>query len=175
MVLKNLYRLIFIFLIFNLNGFNDSDYFIHEEKIENIIVDKIKMKKYNGYLFIPKFNFKGLVETGESSVILDSNNILLLENGSKITDEFGNIVLAGHNNRYVFNILYKLDIGDEVIIYEENNDYIFKIYEKQTIKITDTYMLDNVHDKKIITLITCTKNNQKRLVLRGILESHNFP
>lgn len=175
MALKNLYKIIIIFLIFNLNNSKDSDYAIYEEKVEDIIIDKIKMKRYDGYFYIPKFEYKGLIKTGESNRVLDSNNILILENGSNINDEFGNIVLAGHNNRYVFSVLYKLSINDEVVIYEGNSKYIFEIYEKQVIDITDTYILDNVYDKKIVTLITCTKNNQKRLALRGILKSHNFP
>lgn len=175
MALKNLFRLVFIFLIFNLSNFNDSDYVINKEKVEDIITDKIKMKNYEAYLYIPKFEYKGLIKTGESKKVLDSNNILLLENGSKIDDEFGNLVLAGHNNRYVFSNLYKLDINDKVIIYEENYKYIFEIYEKYIVEITDTYILDNVYDRKIVTLITCTNNNQKRLVLRGVLKSHNFP
>lgn len=175
MVLKNLYRLIFIFLIFNLINFNDSDYAIYKENVENIIANKIKMKNYEGHLYIPKFEYKSLIKTGEDKEVLDSNNILFLENGSKIEDEFGNIVLAGHNNKYVFSILYKLDINDEIIIYEGDYEYVFEIYEKYTIEITDTYILDNVYDRKIVTLITCTNNNQKRLVLRGVLKSHNFP
>lgn len=174
MALKNLYKIIIIFLIFNLSVQKDSDYIVHEEKVEDVITNKIKMREYDGYLYIPKFEYKGLIKTGESKRILDSNNILFIDNGSKINDEFFNIVLAGHNNRYVFSILYKININDEVIIHENSHEYIFKIYEKQTIKITDTYILDNVYDKKIVTLITCTRNNQKRLVLRGILKSHNF-
>lgn len=174
MALKNLYKVIIIFLIFNLKLEKDSDYIVQKEKVEDIIIDKIKIKDYEGYLYIPKLEYKGLIKTGESNKVLDSNNILFLDNGSRLYDEFGNIVLAGHNNRYVFSILYKLDISDEVIIYEDNNEYIFEIYEKQIVKITDTYILDNVFDKKIITLITCTKDNQKRLVLKGTLKSHNF-
>ena len=119
-------------------------------------------------------NYSGLIKKGDSKTILDSNYILFLENGSNINEEIGNIVLAGHNNKYVFSILYKLNISDEIIIYDENNKYIFQIYEIKTINITDTYILDNVYDKKIITLITCTNDNQKRYILRGNLKSQNF-
>lgn len=170
MVLKNLFRLIIIFLLFNLINFDDSDYSIYKKKIDEIIEDKIEINNYDGYLYIPKFEYKGLIETGDSKKVLDSNNIYHLENGSKIKDELGNTVLAGHNNRYVFSILYKLNIGDELIVYDKEIKYKFSVYKIETVNITDIYVLDNLSDKKILTLITCTKNNQKRLVVRGTLK-----
>lgn len=174
MVLKKLYRLVFILFIISILTYNNSTYIKHKNKIDNIINSKQQLKKYDAHLYIPKFNYRGLIKKGDSKTILDSNYILFLENGSNINDEIGNIVLAGHNNKYVFSILYKLNISDEIIIYEENNKYTFQIYEIKTINITDTYILDNVYDKKILTLITCTNDNQKRYILRGILKSHNF-
>lgn len=174
MVLKKLYRLIFVFLIIGVCIYNNNTYIKHKNKVDNIINSGEQLERYDGHLYIPKFNYRGLIKEGESKTILDSNYILLLENGSNINDETGNIVLAGHNNKYVFSILYKLNISDEIIIYEENNKYTFQIYELKTINITDTYILDNIYDRKIITLITCTSDNQKRYILRGILKSHNF-
>lgn len=174
MVLKKLYRLVFILFIISILTYNNSTYIKHKNKIDKIINSEEQLKKYDAHLYIPKLNYSGLIKKGDSKTILDSNYILFLENGSNINEEIGNIVLAGHNNKYVFSILYKLNISDEIIIYDENNKYIFQIYEIKTINITDTYILDNVYDKKIITLITCTNDNQKRYILRGKLKSHNF-
>lgn len=171
---KKLYRLIFIIVLFNVCTYSNSSYLVQKKKVDNIIKSKDELRKYDGYLYIPKFEYKGLIKKGNSNEILDSNNILLVENGSKISDEYGNIVLAGHNNKYVFSILYKLIIDDEVIIYDGKTKYVFTIYERKIINIKEISVLDNVYDSKIITLITCTKDNQKRLILRGILKSHNF-
>ena len=83
------------------------------------------------------------------------------------SDKYGNIILSGHNNKYVFSNLYKLYIGDEIIISDFKNEYKYKIYEIKYINIKDKYILDNIYDKKILTLITCTNNTQKRFVVRG--------
>ena len=42
------------------------------------------------------------------------------------------------------------------------------------VNIKDTYVLDNEYDKKILTLITCTQDNQKRLIIKAKNISHNF-
>ncbi len=167
MVLKSLYRLLILILIFNIIEIKKNDYKEYKDNIDNVLSSKLELKKYNGYLHIPKYNYFGLIKSGESKQVLDSNNILLLNNGSSISDKVGNIVLAGHNNKYVFSILYKLELSDELIIYDSNKEYKFVIYDIKIVDITDTYILDNIYDNKIVTLITCTKDNQRRLVVRG--------
>ena len=98
----------------------------------------------------------------------------MISDKSIINKEYGNIILAGHNNKYVFSNLYKLDIGDEIILNDFTNKYIFKVYETKYINIKDKTVLDNVYNEKIITLITCTNNNQTRYVVRGYHTiSHN--
>ncbi len=166
-MLKKLFKLILLISIitsFTLYINEDIDY---NKNVDNIIESKIKMKDYDGYLYIPKFSYKGLIKSGKDKEVLDSNNILHFNNGCNLNDEYGNIVLAGHNNKYVFSILYKLSIGDDLIVYENSKEYKFKIYKIITVNIEDTYILNNVVSNKMITLITCTKDNQNRLVVIG--------
>ena len=40
--------------------------------------------------------------------------------------------------------------------------------------IEDTYILDNIENDKIVTLITCTYDNQKRFIVRAKYKSHNI-
>jgi len=131
--------------------------------IDNIIEEKGK-RKYDGYLFIPKLNYKNVISTNN---VLNDNKIYMLSNKSIINKEYGNIILSGHNNKYVFSNIYKLYIGDELIISDFNNKYSYIIYEIKYINIKDKSILDNVYDKKIITLITCTNNTQTRFIVRA--------
>ena len=89
----------------------------------------------------------------------------MISNKETLESEYGNIILAGHNNKYVFSNLYKLNIGDEIIVGDFNYEYLFKVYDISKVNIKNKSILDNVYDKKILTLITCTSNNQIRYVV----------
>lgn len=168
-MLKNLSKILIILLSIYLFNSDNMEYEIKRKNIDNIIIDKVKNREYDGYIYIPKLEYKGLIKHGNSNDILSSNNVLLFNNGSKIDDKFGNIVLAGHNNKYVFSILYKLSIDDRVVLSDFDNNYEFIIDSIKIVNIKDTYILDNIYDEKIITLITCTSDNQRRLIIRGKL------
>ncbi len=166
-MLRNLYKILVIVAIVYLVHYDATYHEIHKENIDNIIVSDLENRKYDGYIYIPKFDYKGIIMHGDEKMILDSNNVLFLNNGSNINDKFGNIVLAGHNSKYVFSILYKLSIGDTLVVNTYDYEYKFLVYEIKTINIKDTYILDNLYDKKILTLITCTRDNQRRLIVRA--------
>ena len=129
-----------------------------EEKIDNMINDKKIESIYEGYLYIPKFNYKNLIKKDES--VLDENMIEMLN----FSDDIGgnNIVLAGHNNRYVFNKLYSLDIGDEMVLSDFGTDYKYRVSELKYIKVDDFKELER--DNSLV-LITCTYDNQKRFIV----------
>ena len=80
------------------------------------------------------------------------------------SDEIGDnsVVLAGHNNKYVFNKIYYLDIGDEIILSDSSKDYRYIVYKKKYISIDDYDALNNPNS---LTLITCTNNNQERYIV----------
>ena len=148
-----------IILFYNNKQINDKN-----SSIDEILEDKINIK-YDGYILIPSLNYKQLIKKGEYNEVLDNNLVLMISDKKVINNKYGNIILAGHNNKYVFNILYKLKDNDEIIISDFNNEYSYTVYKIMTVNIKDTYILDNVYDDKILTLITCTNNNQKRLVV----------
>lgn len=129
-----------------------------EQKVDSMMNDKKLNSIYEGYLYIPKFNYKNFIKKDESA--LDENNIEMLN----FSDNIGgnNIVLAGHNNRYVFNKLYSLDIGDEMILSDFGTDYKYVVEEFKYIKVDDFKEL--VRDNSLV-LITCTYDNQKRFIV----------
>lgn len=143
-------------------------YTLEKEKENKIIIDNIIQKKgnriYDGYIYIPKLNYKNVISINN---VLDENKIYMLSDKSIINKEYGNIILSGHNNRYVFSNIYKLYIGDEVIISDFENKYSYIIYEIKYVNVKDKSVLDNVYDKRILTLITCTNNTQTRFIVKG--------
>lgn len=162
-MLKKVISIIMISISIIILFYDYKDTKEQEEVIDSIIESKEK-SIYDGYIYIPKLNYKNVISINN---VLNENKIYMLSDKSIINKEYGNIILSGHNNKYVFSNLYKLNINDEVIINDFKNEYSYLIYEIKYINIKDKSILDNVYNKKIITLITCTNNNQTRYIVRG--------
>ncbi len=146
-----------------------------QDAVQEIIENKIN-PKYDGFMIFSKLNYKLLIKKGDYNGVLDSNLVLMINDRNVFNNEFGNIILAGHNNKYVFSKLYKLYKNDEIIISDFENTYSYIVEKRMYINIKDRSILDNVYDRKILTLITCTNNNQIRYVVRARLNhiiSHN--
>ena len=86
-------------------------------------------------------------------------------------NEVGNLCIAGHNydNNTFFSNLYKLNIGDEIRIYNSSNSlakyYIYDKYETNKNDISCTSQ--NTNGIKEITLVTCNNFNGNRLIVKA--------
>lgn len=85
-------------------------------------------------------------------------------------NQVGNFCIAGHNYKddRFFSDLYKLEIGDKVQLTDkQNNKLMYKVYDKFEIYEDDLSVTSQDTDGKIeLTLITCTNNSRKRLVVK---------
>lgn len=130
-----------------------------KNKVEKVIKNNNMDNIYLGFLYIPKFNYKNLIKEGEET--LDENLVEI----TNFSDNIGEnkIVLAGHNNRYVFNKIYKLDIDDQIIISDFKVDYSYKVKERKIIKVDDF----SFFNEDGLYLMTCTDNNQERFIIKA--------
>ncbi len=162
-MLKKIVSLILITIssFFIINNFKEvKDY---DDNVDLLIEKNNINRKYAGYISFK--NKKWLIKYGDYNEILNQNLVLMISNKETLESEYGNIILAGHNNKYVFSNLYKLNKDDEIIVSDFNYEYLFKVYDISKVNIKNKSILDNVYDKKILTLITCTSNNQIRYVV----------
>ena len=162
-MLKKIVSLIIITIssFFIINNFKEvKDY---DDNVDLLIEKNNINRKYDGYISFK--NKKWLIKYGDYNEILNQNLVLMISNKETVESEYGNIILAGHNNKYVFSNLYKLNKDDEIIVSDFNYEYLFKVYDISKVNIKNKSILDNVYDKKILTLITCTSNNQIRYVV----------
>lgn len=162
-MLKKIVSLIIITIssFFIINNFKEvKDY---DDNVDLLIEKNNINRKYDGYISFK--NKKWLIRYGDYNEILNQNLVLMISNKETLESEYGNIILAGHNNKYVFSNLYKLNKDDEIIVSDFNYEYLFKVYDISKVNIKNKSILDNVYDKKILTLITCTSNNQIRYVV----------
>jgi len=129
-----------------------------KESVDEVLESKKIRPEVEGIFYIPKLNYKNIIKRDKNA--LDDNNIEMLD----FSDSIGGnrIILAGHNNRFVFNKLYYLNINDEVIISDYIKDYKYIVKETKYINTDD--FSDFNKDNSLI-LITCTYNNQKRYIV----------
>ena len=127
-----------------------------EKRVDEILLSK-GSSIYEGYIYIPKFNYKNMIKKGDKAI---NENLVSMHS---LSDPIGgtNIILSGHNNKYVFHKLYYLSIGDEIIISDFNIDKRYIVNEIKKVNIDDSSIF-NIDGLK---LITCTNNNQVRLVV----------
>lgn len=162
-MLKKIVSLIIITIssFFIINNFKEvKDY---DDNVDLLIEKNNINRKYDGYISFK--NKRWLIKYGDYNEILNQNLVLMISDKETLESEYGNIILAGHNNKYVFSNLYKLNKDDEIIVSDFNYEYLFKVYDISKVNIKNKSILDNVYDKKILTLITCTSNNQIRYVV----------
>lgn len=139
-----------------------------EENIQEEIKtnDEIKLtNNYLGYIELSNYGIKRLITNGTNKATLDKGLVGTLSTSASLDDEFGNIILAGHSTKNIFQKLHYMKIGEEIKIVTHQKTYIYKITEKHTINDTDMSYFNKVSNKKILTLVTCKNNGYQRLIV----------
>lgn len=132
---------------------------------KNEVVSNNDDKSYLGYLEISNLGIKKVISYGTSDNILDQNVLGLHKMSISLDDKVGNIIIAGHNNKYVFGNLYKIKVNDLIKIVTKGNNYLFKVIKKDVVKDDDFRYFILEDKKKIITLITCYGSNKRLFVI----------
>lgn len=86
-------------------------------------------------------------------------------------NEIGNFCVAGHNfiNKNMFRNLKKLNIGDEIILTDNNIGQVqYEVFDVYKVIPEDTSCLFPVTEgERELTLITCTSDSQKRIIIKA--------
>lgn len=126
-----------------------------------------------GRIVIPEFNIEYTIFNEFSEDLLKISPCKFY--GTEI-GETGNIAIAGHNydNHTFFSDINKLEIGDEIYLYSnDNTEYIYTVYNNYE---TDSNDLDCLNSDFLsameLTLVTCNNVNQKRIIIKAICKSN---
>ena len=145
--------------------YNSLNKVVYEEKKKPLISSNIS------HISISKINLKKELYSVNSKLNNVNKNIEILK-GSDMPDiENGNFILASHSGNSpisYFRNLYKLDIGDEIVIYYNNYKYVYTVDKKYEVVKTGKVSIKRDKSKRTITLITC-KGADKQLVVIGYL------
>ena len=81
----------------------------------------------------------------------------------------GNYALASHYMQWgmLFGSLDQVQIGDLIILRDDTYLYLYKAISNEVIDAYLVEIIDNVPDKTLITLITCTPGGEKRVAVQG--------
>lgn len=128
--------------------------------IKKIYDNKNYSNEYLGYIEIPKYNIKRVIKNGVTKDVLDKNYVGLMNESNNL------IILAGHNINLVFHKIHYLK-KDDLIYLKMNKKNTYKVVETKEISIEDKSIIYKKYNTKTLILITCTKNPNKRFIVRG--------
>ncbi len=83
--------------------------------------------------------------------------------------EDGNLIITGHDflNGAHFGKLDKVKKGDQVVVYdEEGKEFSYTVYDSVVIKPDEVTALEEYEGDSALTLMTCTENANKRLLVK---------
>lgn len=84
----------------------------------------------------------------------------------------GNYSLASHNmnnDKTLFSPIHKLKKNDALIVTDYSKIYVYSVVENKIVNPTEVQVVDNVKGKKLLTLVTCTTDGKKRIIVQGEL------
>lgn len=147
---------------------------VQEERLkEEIVYPKESIQEsYKGYDVIAKLEIP--------KIELETYIINFSENALKVSvtkfwgpnvNEAGNFCIAGHNfkNKNMFHNLKKLEIGDVFAIKDNKIGIVnYEIYNIYTVVPENVSCLSqNTNGEKEVTLITCTNDSKKRIIIKA--------
>lgn len=144
---------------------------INNEKEEKSVFTASDGKQYEtiGSVKIPKLNLNYPILSETSVALLKISPCRFY--GPEKANEVGNLCIAGHNykNEQFFSKVPELVVGDIIEITDVNGKTVkYSVYDKYTVVPDDTNCTNqNTNGKRIITLITCTNDNKKRVIVHA--------
>lgn len=141
--------------------------------------DRIIIPRINKNVPIVKVNSANLIKRDWGALESDIQQALktgvVHYPGSAEPSENGNVVITGHSSYFswdpgrfkdVFALLHQVAVGDTIIVYHQQKQYFYQVYETQIVAPDKVDILTQKGDNRL-TLITCTPigTNLKRLVV----------
>ena len=141
----------------------------NEQTVEKEYIEtEFKGYKVSAKMYIPKINL-------ETYVLEKYSKQALLTSVTKFyggePNQIGNFCIAGHNygTSNMFQNLKNLNIGDEIFLVDTNGNKVkYTIYDIYKVLPNQTQCLSQQTNGKVeLTLITCTLDSEKRIIIKA--------
>ncbi len=152
--------------------FNNIDFSEETEKPQ----EQLEYKGYKiiGILNIPKINIEYPIleiKNIDPESAKEPMKISIIKYWGEQVNDYGNLSLAGHNNKSgtMFGKTKKLNIGDIIELTDLKGKKVqYSIYDIFTTSPNDVnILLPKDEHVREVTLITCTNGNKQRLILKA--------
>lgn len=145
-----------------------------KKKIKYITASNGKRYPSVGRIEIPKIgvNYAILAQTSGDTLV-DWLKISPVMFWGVYPNEIGNLSIAGHNyrNKRFFSKVPTLEIGDRIRITDAQGKKVnYTVFAKYEVKPSNTDCINDVEgkeNKRIVTLITCTNDSKKRVIVQA--------
>lgn len=102
---------------------------------------------------------------------------------SALLGERGTIIILGHSSAYpwykgnygsIFSLINKLNPGDEIFLFSQNNKYTYQVIEKE-IQMPANLNIANQNNQSILYILSCwpINTNWKRIAVKAIAIDNN--
>lgn len=118
-----------------------------------------------GKIEIPSLSISNNIILGITEKHLDMQYVTMHTNHSSLDTITGNFILAGHRRKPVFYSLDKISIGTEIIITSLERQYFYEVISIDIIEKDDFHYFKEVLNQRILTIVTCTLDNKKRIIV----------
>ncbi len=132
-------------------------------------------------LTVPRLDIRNLpVPAASTQEELDREGIVRLGETGLPWVAGSNTFIVGHalgypetEIRYVFEDLEKLRPGDRIVVKSAGKEYVFRVYDRLTVRPADYWVTHPVVGKTVVSLQSCTPypTFENRIVVRGELIS----
>ncbi len=142
----------------------------NEQNVEKEYIET----EFKGYKVCAKLNIP--IINLETYVLEEYSKQALLTSVTKFyggePNKVGNFCIAGHNygSTNMFQNIKKLKVKDEIFLTDTNgNKFKYLIYDMYTVLPNETRCLSQKTDGKTeLTLITCTPDSERRIIVKAI-------
>lgn len=169
---NNSYEIKKLFINEYSSDYNEENNLLEDTNKEITYPKETIQETYKGYdviakLEIPKIDLETYVINFSESAL----NISVTKFWGDEPNKVGNFCIAGHNfkNKNMFHNLKKLQIGDTIILKDNNTGNVeYEVYNIYTVIPEDVSCISqDTNGKKEVTLITCTNDSKKRIIVKA--------
>ena len=149
------------------NETNNIQNIIEKQYPKEEVIETYKGYKVCAKLEIPTISLETFILEEYSTQAL---NISVTKFWGTNPNTIGNFCVAGHNfkNKNMFSNLKELKVGDKLYLTDNTVGKVeYQIYNMDKVIPEDVSCLDQETNSKEITLITCTNDSQKRIIVKA--------
>ncbi|MBQ2946943.1 MAG: sortase [Bacilli bacterium] len=146
---------------------NESNVPETDNNIEEKDDEEVKETNYNyiGMLEIPKINLKRGFLDLNSRYNKVNYNITVINGSTFPNEQNNNLILAAHSGICqvcFFDKLFNLSLGDKAYVNYKNVKYTYSLVNTYEVEKDGTVAIYRDYNKKVLTLITCTKYSKTK-------------